>query len=156
MSATLKRRGSLVAVLLLVLGLAAALATTSFRGATAQEGSDFFIVTLDETATASNGNSILAFDFTPLGTNPEIVSAQCTGRSPRSGPNIPAQVVTQVTAVDAFALRILHNTGKPLNGRVTVNCVVGVLVDAAPPTAAETSVANKDTGARIKVHAVRS
>ena len=131
------------------------LATASFRGATAQETRDFFVFHFDDSATASNGNETLAYDFSDLGTNPVVESALCTGRSPRSGPNIPAQVVTQVNAVDGFALRILHNNGTPLTGSVTVNCIVGVSVDAAPPTGAPTSIANKVTGARVKVNAIK-
>ena len=157
MSATLKRRGSLIAVLLLVLGLAAVLATASSRGATAQTPRDFFTFYFDDSATPTNGTEVLAYDFSDLGTNPVVESALCTGRSPRSGANIPAQVVTQITngPGGAFTLRVLHNTGTPLTGSVTVNCIVGVTVDAAP-VSAPTSITNKVTHTRVKVNAVKN
>ena len=69
---------------------------------------------------ASNGYSNLP-EFS--GSGDGVLGVACTGASPRSGPNIPAQVVTTL-ASDLTHLRILHNTGTPLTGDVRINCVM--------------------------------
>jgi hypothetical protein len=69
---------------------------------------------------ASNGNSNLP-EFS--GSGDGVVGVACTGAVPRSGPNIPAQVVTELRP-DLTYLRILHNDGRPMNGTVLINCVV--------------------------------
>ena len=71
---------------------------------------------------ASNGYSNLP-EFS--GSGDGVVGAACTGASPRSGPNIPAQVITTLRT-DLTYLRILHNTGTPLTGDVRINCVLEV------------------------------
>jgi hypothetical protein len=76
---------------------------------------------------ATNGDSNLP-EFS--GSNDGVLGVACTGASPRSGPNIPAQVVTQLRP-DLTYLRILHNTGTPLNGTVRINCVLEVESGAA-------------------------
>jgi hypothetical protein len=70
----------------------------------------------------TNGFSNLP-EFT--GSGDGVVGAACTGASPQSGQNIPAQVITQLR-VDLTHMRILHNDGTPLNGTVRVNCVLEV------------------------------
>jgi hypothetical protein len=72
----------------------------------------------------SNGHTSLP-EFS--GTDDGVVGAACTGSFPRTGPNIPAQVVTALRA-DLTHMRILHSTGSPLNGTVQVNCVLEVEV----------------------------
>ena len=71
---------------------------------------------------ASNGYSNLP-EFS--GSGDGVLGAACTGASPRSGPNIPAQVITTLRS-DLTYLRILHNTGTPLTGDVRINCVLEV------------------------------
>jgi hypothetical protein len=73
---------------------------------------------------ASNGHTNLP-EFS--GSNDGVVGAACTGARPRTGPNIPAQVVTELRP-DLTYMRILHNNGQPLNGTVRVNCVLEVEV----------------------------
>jgi hypothetical protein len=129
MTAILKRRGSVIAAFLLVLGLAAVLLSASLSGARAQEPT-FTVWVIQDQVTASNGNATIDFALEP---GEEIVTASCAGSSPRSGPNIPAQVVTQIVNGRAV-VRILGNAGRPLNATVTVNCDIGVEGTAAPTT----------------------
>ncbi len=73
---------------------------------------------------ATNGHSNLP-EFS--GSGDGVVGAACTGARPRTGTNIPAQVVTELRP-DLTYMRILHNNGTPLNGTVRVNCVLEVEV----------------------------
>jgi hypothetical protein len=73
---------------------------------------------------ATNGFSNLP-EFS--GSGDGVVGVSCTGATPRSGPNIPAQVVTELRT-DLTYLRILHNSGTPLTGTVEINCVLEVEV----------------------------
>jgi hypothetical protein len=59
-----------------------------------------------------------------------VVGAACTGATPLTGPNIPAQVATNLRA-DFTHMRVLHNNGTPLTGTVRVNCVLEVEVTEA-------------------------
>jgi hypothetical protein len=129
MTAILRRRGSVIAAFLLVLALAAVLVSTSLSGARAQE-TTFTVWIIQDQVTASNGNATIDFALEP---GEAIVTASCAGSSPRSGANIPAQVVTQIVNGRAV-VRILGNTGSPLNATVTVNCDIGVEGPAAPTT----------------------
>ena len=72
----------------------------------------------------SNGHTNLP-EFS--GSDDGVVGAACTGSFPRTGPNIPAQVVTALRP-DLTHMRILRNNGQPLNGTVQVNCVLEVEV----------------------------
>lgn len=156
MTAILRRRGSIVAALLIVLALAALLLTSSLRGATAAQEPEpvFWTIHINDTARASNGHINLAYDFTDFGPNPQLLNAHCGGESPRTGPNIPGQVVTQVTGVDRFALRVIHVDGRALTGTVGFNCVVGVITDAEPAVT-PTGLRNKINGATIRANAVK-
>jgi hypothetical protein len=140
MTATLRRRGSLIAALLLVLSLAAVLVSTSMSGARAQ-APVFTVWVIEDSVTASNGNGTIDF---PLEPGETIVTASCTGNSPRAGGNIPAQVITQVVSGRAV-VRILHNTGTPMNATVVVNCDIGV-EGPAVPTGAERNNARAVNG----------
>jgi hypothetical protein len=71
---------------------------------------------------ATNGHSNLP-EFS--GSGDGVLGVACTGASPRGGPNIPAQVITQLRS-DLTYLRILHNNGTPLDGTVRINCVLEV------------------------------
>jgi hypothetical protein len=131
MTATLRRRGAIIAASLLVLALAAVLVSTSMSGARAQTGEVFTVWVIEDSVTASNGHGTIDF---PLDPGERIVTASCSGNSPRGGPTIPGQVVTQV--VNGVAtVRILSVSGGPLNATVNVNCDIGVLSEAAPTTA---------------------
>jgi hypothetical protein len=70
----------------------------------------------------TNGNSNLP-EFS--GSGDGVVGVACTGANPRTGPNIPAQVITTLRT-DLTYLRILHNTGTPLTGDARINCVLEV------------------------------
>jgi hypothetical protein len=129
MTAILRRRGSVVAAFLLVLGLAAVLLSASLSGARAQE-TTFTVWIIQDQVTATNGHATIDFALEP---GEVIVTASCAGSSPRGGANIPAQVVTQIVNGRAV-VRILHNTGSPMNATVTVNCDIGVEGPAAPTT----------------------
>jgi hypothetical protein len=130
MPATLSRRGTL-AVALGVLTLTAALLAGSLRSAGAQQP--------PQTATGVISNLLLpvtnGFANLPEGSvaGDGFAGVACTGASPRSGVNIPAQVVTQLTQTFTL-LRILRNNGAPLNGSVRVNCVLEVTVGQGQQT----------------------
>jgi hypothetical protein len=128
MTATLRRHGPMLAAALVVLSLAGVLATTALRGASAQE--QFFVVYyFDTSVAASNGHATPSIVVFPEET---IEFASCTGNAPRTGGNIPAQVVTEVVARASYAVRILHNNGTPLTGTVQLNCIVGVSSPLVP------------------------
>jgi len=116
-----RRRLSLLAAGLAVVALLVALAIAWPRSAQAQ--------TTTTTGVISNVPVLVTNGFSNLpefsGSNDGVVGVACTGASPLSGPNIPAQVVTQLRP-DLTHLRILHNNGTPLNGTVRVNCVLEV------------------------------
>ena len=81
--------------------------------------------------TDAQGNTSLV-EFT--GSGDGITAALCAGRSPVTGPNIPAMVVTRVDP-DLTRLRILHNNGTPLaNTNVRVNCVMEATSSSAATT----------------------
>jgi len=132
MPVTLPRRGALAAVLA-VLTLTAALLAGSLRSAGAQQE--------PQTATGVISNLLVpvtnGFSNLPEGSGAGdgVVGVTCTGASPRSGVNIPAQVVTQLQQDFTF-LRILRNNGTPLNGDVRINCALEVTVPAGQQTLA--------------------
>ena len=116
-----RRTVSLLAAGLAVAALVAGLALSWIRPAGAQ--------TATTTTVLSNLPVLVTNGFSNLpefsGSADGVVGAACTGASPQSGPNIPAQVITQLRP-DLTHLRILHNNGTPLNGTVRVNCVLEV------------------------------
>ena len=116
-----RRRLAVLVLGLAVLALAGSLAVSWPRPAGAQAATTTGVISnLDVLAT--NGRSNLP-EFS--GSNDGVLGVACTGATPRSGPNIPAQVVTELRP-DLTYLRILHNTGTPLNGTVRINCVLEV------------------------------
>lgn len=72
---------------------------------------------------ASNGFSNLP-EFS--GSGDGVVGAACTGAVPRSGNQIPGQVVTELRP-DLTYLRIMRNDGRAITGTVRINCVLEVL-----------------------------
>jgi hypothetical protein len=116
-------RGRLaVAVVAVVVGgLAVALVAGRPWAARAQAASTVGVISSLEVL-ATNGNANLP---ECSGYNDGVLGVACTGAAPRGGPNIPAQVVTELRP-DLTRLRILHNNGTPLNGTVQVNCVLEV------------------------------
>ncbi|HEX2373672.1 MAG TPA: hypothetical protein VHO93_06795 [Actinomycetota bacterium] len=86
---------------------------------------------------ATNGHSNLP-EFS--GSGDGVLGVACTGASPRGGPNIPAQVITQLRS-DLTYLRILHNNGTPLDGTVRINCVLEV--ESGPALARLRAAANQ-------------
>jgi hypothetical protein len=130
MPATVSRSGTLAAVLAVV-GLATALLAGSLRSAGAQPE--------PQTATGVISNLLVpvtnGFSNLPEGSGAGdgVVGVTCTGASPRSGANIPAQVVTQLQQ-NFTVLRILKNSGVPLNGDVRINCALEVTVGQGQQT----------------------
>jgi hypothetical protein len=116
-----RRRLAVLVLGLAVVALAASLAISRPRSAGAQAATATGVIS-NLPVLATNGNSNLP-EFS--GSNDGVLGVACTGASPRGGPNIPAQVVTQLRP-DLTYLRILHNTGTPLNGTVRINCVLEV------------------------------
>ena len=110
----------------LALGLAlAALAATLVVNRPGQAGAQAATATgviSNLQVLASNGHSNLP-EFS--GSADGVLGVACTGAAPRIGPNIPAQVVTELRS-DLTYLRSLHNNGTPLNGTVRINCVLEV------------------------------
>ena len=117
----LSRRLAVLVLGLAVVALAASLAISRPRSTGAQVATSTGVIS-NLLVLATNGDSNLP-EFS--GSNDGVLGVACTGASPRSGANIPAQVVTQLRP-DLTYLRILHNTGTPLNGTVRINCVLEV------------------------------
>jgi hypothetical protein len=69
--------------------------------------------------TLSNGHGNLG---PGTGSQDGIFEAQCSGRDPRGGPNMPVDVVTELTTTTTVLLRILNQTGTAITGTVTINC----------------------------------
>jgi|Tabmets5t2r1_1033131.scaffolds.fasta_scaffold97216_1 hypothetical protein len=117
----------MVAALVLILAAAAAVALQRPGPANAQEAQDTEVLSglfIDP----SSGN----FSFGPgTGFEDGIFGIDCSGSFPRGGPDIPAQVVTELQATQTV-LRVLHNNGTPLTGEVAVNCTVWFGPAAAP------------------------
>jgi hypothetical protein len=113
----------LALALVLLIALAGTLAVSGLPGADAQQPPPTMVGVLSRfPVVASNGFSNLP-EFS--GTADGVVGAACTGATPRGGPDIPAQVVTDLQQ-DLTQLRILHNNGQPLTGTVRINCVLEV------------------------------
>jgi hypothetical protein len=123
MSLNVSWRSVVVAAGVLMAAVGGAAALTAVPAADAQQPSPTSTGVLSNfVVNASNGYSNLP-EFS--GSGDGVVGAACTGASPRSGPNIPAQVITTLRT-DLTYLRILHNTGTPLTGDVRINCVLEV------------------------------
>lgn len=128
MSFSLPWRRLAVACALLTAAAAILTLKTALPGAEAQEPTSQTFVFSSIPVTASNGNASLGAD---TGTDAGVLGIACTGAAPRSGsPNIPGQVVTQLTAVDT-RLRIMRNDGVPLNATVRINCAVELITSTA-------------------------
>jgi hypothetical protein len=112
-----RRRLAVLALLLAVVAVAGSLALSRPTPADAQAASVVGVISNLEVL-ATNGVSNLP-EFSG------VLGVACTGSTPRGGPNIPAQVVTELRT-DLTYLRILHNTGTPLTGTVQINCVLEV------------------------------
>jgi len=123
MSLNVSWRSVVVAAGVLMAAVGGAAALNAVPAADAQQPSPTSTGVLSNfVVNASNGYSNLP-EFS--GSGDGVVGAACTGASPRSGPNIPAQVITTLRT-DLTYLRILHNTGTPLTGDVRINCVLEV------------------------------
>lgn len=123
MSLNVSWRSVVVAAGVLMAAVGGAAALSAVPAADAQQPSPTSTGVLSNfVVSASNGYSNLP-EFS--GSGDGVVGAACTGASPRSGPNIPAQVITTLRT-DLTYLRILHNTGTPLTGDVRINCVLEV------------------------------
>jgi hypothetical protein len=116
-----RRRLAVLVLLLAVVAVAGTLALSRPGPADAQAASAVGVIS-NLPVQATNGNSNLP-EFS--GSGDGVLGVACTGATPRSGPNIPAQVVTQLRT-DLTYLRILHNNGTPLTGTVRINCVLEV------------------------------
>lgn len=125
-----------LAVACALLTAAAAILTlrAALPGAEAQEPTSVTFVFSSIPITPSNGFASLGPD---TGTDAGVLGIACTGAAPRSGsPNIPGQVVTQLTNTDT-RLRIMRNDGVPLSATVRVNCAVEVIESAEGTATAE-------------------
>jgi hypothetical protein len=132
MSFSLPWRRLAVACVLLTAAAAILTLRTALPGAEAQEPVTATFVVSGIAITPSNGNANLGSD---TGTEDGVFGIACTGAAPRSGsPNIPGQVVTQLTTADT-RLRIMRNDGVPLSATVRINCVVEVEVPVGNATA---------------------
>jgi hypothetical protein len=121
-------RPAIALALLLVAGLAAAVALIGARDAKAQVATQTIVISSIDVLPV-NGT----VDLGPgTGTNDGTVGAACTGARPRSGANIPVGVVTELLEVST-RLRVLNQAGRAINVAVRVNCVVELV---AEPTAA--------------------
>jgi hypothetical protein len=121
-------RPAIALALLLVAGLAAAVALIGARDAKAQVATQTSVIS-NIAVLPVNGS----VDLGPgTGMNDGTLGAACTGARPRSGTNIPVGVVTELTATST-RLRVLNQSGRAINVAVRVNCVVELVVE---PTAA--------------------
>jgi len=130
-------RPAVALALLLVAGLAAAVALIGARNAKAQVASQTFVFS-NITVVPSNGH----VDLGPgTGENDGTLGAACTGARPRAGANIPTGVVTELTATST-RLRVLNQSGRAINVAVRVNCTVELV--AEPAAASRISRAFRD------------
>jgi hypothetical protein len=114
--------------LLLVAALAGAVALAGARNADAQVATQTAVISNIDVL-PSNGH----VDLGPgTGENDGTLGAACTGARPRTGPNIPTGVVTELTATST-RLRVVNQLGRAISGAVRVNCTVELV---AEPTAA--------------------
>jgi hypothetical protein len=121
-------RPTIALALLLVAGLAAAVALVGARNAKAQVATQTSVFS-DVDVIPVNGSVDLGPDS---GINAGTLGVACTGARPRSGGNIPVGVVTELTATST-RLRVLNQSGRAINVAVRLNCVVELVVE---PTAA--------------------
>lgn len=123
MSSKLSRRRGAIAGIIAAAAVAGGVAVSVLPAANAQTPPDTAVGILSNfPVAASNGFANLP-EFS--GTGDGVVGAACTGATPTSGRNIPAQVVTHLGTL-LTNMRILHNNGTPLTGTVRVNCVLQV------------------------------
>jgi hypothetical protein len=96
--------------------LVAVLLAISLRPAGAQVATEVFLSHGSITLSSGHGN------LGPgTGSQDGIIEAQCSGRTPRSGSNIPVGVVTELTTTTVL-LRITNQTGTAITGTPTINC----------------------------------
>ena len=126
MSLNLSWRSCVIAVAVLTAALAGGIAVSVLPAADAQTTTHLTSVLSNFSVGAINGYSNLP-EFS--GSGDGVRGVACTGAAPRTGPDIPAQVVTTLRT-DLTYLRILHNNGTPLTGSVLINCVFDVLPTA--------------------------
>jgi hypothetical protein len=121
----MRTRITILAVTTALVGLVVAATLTS--GAGAQTAVETLVIS-DLTVVPNNGH----VTFPPSsGGDAGTLGVACTGARPRSGANIPGQVVTTLDS-DATRLRVIRNTGTAISGvSVAVNCVVQVEVGSA-------------------------
>jgi hypothetical protein len=100
----------------LALLVAGVLLASSLRPAGAQAATEVFLS--HGSITLSNGHGNLG---PGTGSQDGIFEAQCSGRDPRGGPNMPVDVVTELTTTTVL-LRILNQSGTAITGTVTINC----------------------------------
>jgi hypothetical protein len=105
----------------LVVAAAVILGVTALPSADAQQPTPTVVVVLSNfPVTATNGFSNLP-EFSGAGDG--VVGVACTGATPRSGNQIPGQVVTELRQ-DLTYLRIIRNDGRAITGNVQINCVI--------------------------------
>ena len=122
-----RRPLAMAVAIILIVAAAAAVALQRPGPAGAQEAQDTEVLS-GLFISPSNGN----FSFGPgTGFDDGIFGIDCSGSFPRGGPDIPAQVVTELQATQTV-LRVLHNNGTPLTGSVLVNCTIWFGPAAAP------------------------
>lgn len=109
-------RRQLLPAAVLALLVAGVLLASSLRPAGAQAATEVFLS--HGSITLSNGNGNLG---PGTGSQDGIFEAQCSGRTPRGGPNIAAMVVTELTTTTVL-LRVINQTGTAITGTVTINC----------------------------------
>jgi hypothetical protein len=108
---------------ILVVAVAGALGVSALPSADAQEPPPTLVGVLSNfPVTASNGFSNLP-EFS--GSGDGVLGVACTGATPRSGNQIPGQVVTELRQ-DLTYLRIIRNDGRAITGSVGINCVLEV------------------------------
>jgi hypothetical protein len=113
---SVRTRRQLLPVAVLAALLAAVLLTMSLRPAGAQVATEVFLS--HGSITLSNGHGNLG---PGTGSQDGIFEAQCSGRDPRGGPNMPVDVVTELTTTTVL-LRILNQSATGITGTVTINC----------------------------------
>jgi hypothetical protein len=130
-------RPAIALTILLVAGLAAAVALIGARDAKAQVATQTSVFS-NISVLPVNGN----VDFGPgSGEDAGTLGVACTGARPRSGGNIPVGVVTELTATST-RLRVLNQSGSGINVAIRVNCVVEGPVE--PAAASRISSAFRD------------
>jgi hypothetical protein len=119
-------RPAIALALLLVAGIAAAVALIGARDAKAQVATQTSVFSNIDVVPV-NGS----VDFGPgSGLNDGTLGVACTGARPRSGGNIPVGVVTELTTTST-RLRVLNQAGRAINVAVRVNCTIEAVAEPA-------------------------